>query len=343
MNSLAVKRKDIAEKAGVTLTTVSRVLSGNGYVSKAKREAVEAAMRELGMDKAPLADYGEGVVILVAPPNRTNFCYYKMTVALYRELLFCHRKPVVLFETVTSQNITELIDRARSIKAEGIIFVHLSESQLLSEVCRFAELPRFQEYADYPVVFMEGNEPEQSALFVNDFDYMATCIATEYLIHEGHKRIAYIGCHSQQRFERQRLNGYRKALESNHIPQDESLVVLTAQNNIDFGRTAAQRLIIDGADCTAVVCSSDYFAYGAQRTYQENGYKVPQDISITGLFDDCTEYAVPPITTVAFPYEEQARFGVLQLLNKLSPNALRIPEIKMTPRLIIRGSTRSLI
>ncbi len=343
MNSFTVKRKDIAEKAGVTLTTVSRVLSGNGYVSKAKREAVEAAMRELGVDRTSPADYGEGVVVLVAPPNRTNFCYYKMTLALYRELLFFHKTPIVLFETVTSQNITELIDRARSIKAEGIIFVHLSESQLLSEVYRFAEVSRFREYADYPVVFMEGNESERSDQFTNDFDYMATLIMTEYLIHEGHKRIAYIGCHSQQRFERQRLNGYRKALESNHIPQDESLLVLTAQNTIDFGRTAAQKLIIAGADCTAVVCSSDYFAYGALRTYQENGWTVPQDISITGLFDDCSEYAVPPITTVGFPFEDQARRGIYQLLNKLNPNAMRIPEITVTPRLIIRGSTRSLI
>lgn len=327
-----VKKKDIAERAGVTISTVSRVINGSGYVSEVKRRKVVNAARDLGyvIDRKIESD----VIAVALSPDKYDHFSSRMGISIFHEIQTQGKHPLLLLESTNNRSVCSLIEKARRLHAEGIIFVHFEDDNMKPEVVHFVET------CNYPIVFMDYplTKPATAA---NEYGYRATYLATDYLVRSGHQKIAFIGCISRLWYEQLRLEGFLGALSAGGII-DKGIIISMSAISIEMGRHAAFELVSQSKDFTAVVCSSDYYAIGALRAFREIGKRIPEDISIIGLHNCGSAYADPPITTVSYPYSEKAREVVSSLLKQISPEHAAAASADLLPTLIHRESTRSL-
>jgi LacI family transcriptional regulator len=162
-------------------------------------------------------------------------------------------------------------------------------------------------------------------------------LATQHLIDLGHRDIAHLSGDVVHPDARERLEGYRLALEAAGLPYRPELVE-TGMYFEDGGRDATQRLLDRGARFTAIFAANDQMAFGASVVLHKQGLRVPEDVSLVG-FDDLAQasYMAPPLSTVHQASHELGRAaaqGMLALLAGEKP-ALALPE----PRLIVRDST----
>jgi LacI family transcriptional regulator len=156
----------------------------------------------------------------------------------------------------------------------------------------------------------------------------------------GHRRIAFIAGDPRHPDAKERLRGYRAALQAAGLPFEQELVV-PGQYTEDSGRMAVERLLDNREAFTAVFAANDQMAFGAALALHRRNLRVPDDVSLVG-FDDLAGalYTVPPLSTVHHPVYELGQIAasaMLQLLAGEAPTA-RLPA----PRFIARESTRAL-
>jgi LacI family transcriptional regulator len=176
------------------------------------------------------------------------------------------------------------------------------------------------------------------SLDVNDFD--GAYQATRHLIDYGHTRIAYISGPEDHPDARERLRGYRQALDDAGLALDEGLVA-----RADFlesgGVLAINQLLEARKDFTAVFAANDQMAYGARLALYRLNLRVPDDISLVG-YDDLPHsiYSMPPLTTVRQPVYELGKLAARAMLGLVNgkPATLAVPPVQ----LVVRESTRRL-
>ncbi|WP_296653439.1 LacI family DNA-binding transcriptional regulator [Paraburkholderia sp.] len=311
--SPSVTLEEIARVAGVSPSTVSRILNGTVRVSPAKREAVEQAIAQF--------NYRPNVLARSLASGKTNTIgVLTQTIAspFYAEWL--RGIEDALYEPgftpvfVSSRwNVTEECSRIEQFiarRVDGIIILHgqLDESRLeeFSRQTPIVVLGRSLEdgptLAGFPIDNVQGA-----------FD------ATRHLIAEGHRKIAFIAGPTSHTDALERLVGYRMALEEAGIGFDA--IRVEQGDFLEAGGVAAmERLFERGVGFTAVFCANDQTAYGARLVLHRRGLRVPEDISIVG-FDDVptSQYATPPLTTVRQPIYDigrQAAGAIVRLIRK---------------------------
>jgi DNA-binding LacI/PurR family transcriptional regulator len=171
---------------------------------------------------------------------------------------------------------------------------------------------------------------------ITPHDEQGTRSATQHLIELGHRRIAYLGPHLDWPSAQCRLDGYTGALQAAGISFDENLVEITLDEPLEpDGREGMTRLL-ERTDFTALVCHNDPIAMGAIRLVQENGIRVPEDLSVTG-FDDISVAAdfSPSITSVSFSSIEMGRAAVRKVLD----NPFQVRHEQFPIELHVRQST----
>jgi LacI family transcriptional regulator len=184
-----------------------------------------------------------------------------------------------------------------------------------------------------------GRRVEAQRLYCLDFDStMGARLATDYLVGQGHRRIAFISGPPDHPDALQRLDGYKAALAAGKIPFTSRLVA--AGDYLESGGVAAINALLDArVEFTAVFAANDQTAYGAMLALHRRGLKVPQDVSVIG-FDDLptSAFMIPPLTSVhRFTDEigDCAAAAMIDLIERRTPHA-RISA----PMLAIRESTR---
>jgi DNA-binding LacI/PurR family transcriptional regulator len=304
----------------------------HGYVSEQKEE-------KLSMPRATWVCYDRKLKAMSSPialsPDKYDLFSYRMGISIFYELQIQGKHPILLLESTNNRSVLSLIEKARRLHAEGIIFVHFEDDNMKPEVVHFVET------CNYPIVFTDYPITMPMVAANEDYGYRATYLATDYLIQSGHQKIAFIGCNSRLWYEQLRLEGFLSALAAGGII-DKGIIISKSAISIEMGRYAAYELVAQSKDFTAVVCSSDYYAIGALRAFREIGKRIPEDVSIIGLHNCGSAYADPPITTVSFPYSDKAREVVSILLKQISPERVATTAIDLIPTLIHRESTRSL-
>ena len=179
---------------------------------------------------------------------------------------------------------------------------------------------------------------EEGMVYVDVDNFYGATLVVEHLIDLGHRRIAYIGKPTLQS-SIDRLNGYRSVLHKYSLPNDPSLELVVDTSSAERGHDYTLELLRKPHPPSAIVLANDVLALGALQAIQETGRRVPEDISVTG-FDDIpfARYANPPLTTVRQPaYEKgvQAARTLIQLLEQKTP-----PQSSILPvELIVRAST----
>jgi LacI family repressor for deo operon, udp, cdd, tsx, nupC, and nupG len=171
-------------------------------------------------------------------------------------------------------------------------------------------------------------------------DALAARDATRHLLELGHRRIAVITGDIASTSSRDRLRGFRRALQQAGVKPDERCVVEGAYS-LTAGEHAAAQLLLLKQRPTAIFCFSDDIALGCMYTLRQNGFEVPGDISVMG-FDDIpfARYSAPPLTTVAQPTAEIGAACATLLLDQIDGRPAAKKRHILPHRLVVRDSTR---
>jgi len=168
-------------------------------------------------------------------------------------------------------------------------------------------------------------------------------LACEHLIHLGHRRIAHILGHPDSRNAMDRLEGYKQALEDYHIRFDFSLVI-PGYYTEEGGYKAMEKLLSSGMRPTAVFAANDDSAVGAMKAARAHKIEIPDDLVVVGYDDNSiATYVEPPLTTIKQPICEIGRVAAEVLIKTMTEEDYKVQKIKLPVELIIRTSSRHIL
>ncbi len=320
----------VAQAAGVSPSTVSRILNGTAVVSDAKRQAVDEAVATLHFVPNPVARGlagGRTLSIGVVSQALDSPFYGGALRGIEDELALASYSPLFVSGHWNAAAEARCIDVLRSRRVDGIIVLtgRLSDAALSN-------------LAQALPVVVTGRSLKASGLVALPFDnFEGGRLATQHLLKLGHRRIAFIAGDPRHPDAKDRQRGYKAALAEAGVAFNPALVV-PGQYTEDSGLAALQRLLESAEPFTAVFAANDQMAFGAALGLHRQRLRVPHDVSLVG-FDDLASalYTLPPLTTVHHPVYELGQIAaraMLQLLAGETPTAT-LPA----PRLIVREST----
>jgi len=335
---LRARLKDVAERAGVSIKTVSNVVNGYLHVRADTRDRVERAIRELqyrpNLSARSLRAARSGVVALALP---------ELDVPYFAELA---RHIVAAAET---RGWTVLIDQTEGSRERERVVVDGIRRELIDGLI-FSPLALtagdLAGRSDATPMVLLGERIGGSDLVADHVvvdNVAAARAATSHLVELGRRRIAAIGAQQVASgvTARLRLRGYRAALRRAGLGFDESLVRPAPAYHRADGAAAMAALLDLPEPPDAVFCFNDLLALGALRTLLRSGVRVPEDIAVVG-FDDIEDgrYATPTLSTVKPDKAEIARLAVELLADRLAGDRDTAPrELVAGHELVIREST----
>lgn len=326
-----VTLEQVAELAGVSPSTVSRILNGTAAVSQIKKDAVQAAILTLGFRPNPVARGlagGRTLSVGVVTQIISSPFYGEALLGIERELEQAGYVPLFVSGNWNEDDERKAIETLLSRRVDGVIVL----AGRLSD----AELSRVSDSLPMVVV---GRQLAGPQLFSFSFDNrVGARLATQHLIEQGHRRIAFVAGDLLHDDAIERQNGYFDALAAAGIAVDPALIVQSDYTEAG-GMLAVSRLLERDAHFTALFASNDQMAIGACLGLHRRNLRVPDDVSLVG-FDDLimARYAMPPLTTVRQSVYEigiEAAKAMLDLLRGIKPKAA-LPG----PELVVRESTR---
>jgi len=328
---------DIADAAGVSISTVSRVLNRRPGVHEETRRRVLSALSELRYTPRGLGVLDSTGVLGLLVPELTNPVFPAFAEALEAHAADRGYSTVLCNTQAASVREEEYVRMLLARGVAGMIFVSPESTDSLAPHGHYKRLRE----DGVRMVFVNGGMPTLDVPDVCVDEQVAGYLATRHLVELGHTRIGFVSGPAHSVPTRLKRAGWQAALEEAGLDADPALVA-HAQYGAVGGVTATARLL-DGPGPTALACASDLMAFGALREAARRGLSVPNELSIVG-FDDIpmAPYASPPLTTLAQPIPEMARTAVEGLLAELegedAVGGLAHSRV-FRPRLVLREST----
>ena len=328
--------KDVARRAGVSTATVSRVINSTAYVEPVTRERVEKAMREFNYHRNAAA---------LALAKRSGNMLGLLTGNLDDPFFSRLARGV---EDVTRKGGVKLMVCSGGHQAEleknGLDFlINQGCEAIVAHVTRMSDADVLRYAAHTPaMVVINRYLPAIANRCIWLDNVSASRAATQMLIRYGHRNIACITTDLPIDDRKQRLEGYRSAMNAAGISVPGSWIISVPFNE-QGGELAAERILASAHPFTAALTFNDVMAAGMMRTFRQRQIKLPEDISIVG-FDDVAlaKYLHPALTTVHYPVEKMARRAATLAL-QLNSAATVAPQNNMfSAELILRDSVTSL-
>ncbi|GAB2745869.1 LacI family DNA-binding transcriptional regulator [Nocardioides pakistanensis] len=327
---------DVAEQAGVSEATVSRVLNGKPGVGAETRRAVLTALDVLGYERpAQLRTTSSGLVGLVVP-ELENPIFPAFAQAV--ESMLSQRGYTSVLCTQTPGGVTEdeYVAMLLARGVSGIVFISGLHADSTSDKARYRRLVD----QGLPVVLVNGFTDEVVAPFISTDDTFAMRLAVNHLAALGHRRIGLAIGPTRYVVAQRKVDGFLAASQTllGIGAADAEAMVERTLFTVEGGHAAATRLLDKGA--TAIVCGSDLMALGVVRAVRARGGQVPTDVSVVG-FDDSPliSFTDPPLTTIRQPVAAMSQAAVQALAEAISGHDAPTGEYLFSPELIVRGST----
>jgi LacI family transcriptional regulator len=325
----------IAREAGVSQSTVSRVLNDSTGVDPEKKQRVLEAIKRLSYRPHALAQglaRGRSMTIGVVTPHISSPFFSEIMGGIEEGLRGSNYHPIYASAELDSKTdtVTEAIELLVSRRVDALIVLQTdAKAEFLLELAERT-----------PVIVVGRVVAGLEAQCLSFDNEGGGHLATKTLLEMGHTRIAHISgpLSTQDGIDRQ--NGYRRALEESGITFNANLVF-----EGDFleqsGVLAINAFLARGQLFTAVFAAGDLTAYGARLGLHRQGLRVPEDVSLIG-FDDLrdSKFFVPPLTTILQPTIDYGVASARAVLNLLEGRAAQIP--KFAPELIRRESVTSM-
>ena len=321
----------IADAAGVSVPTVSRVLNGRTDVSPETRDRVERLLREHGYRRRNSRQPERARLIDLV----FNDLDSPWAVELLRGVEdVAHAAGVGTVVSAVHRRSTstrEWLQNMRARSSDGVIFV-------ISDVT--APIHTQLQRLHIPAVVIDPAGGSMAGVpTVGATNWAGGLSATEHLISLGHRRIGLVAGPKELLCSRARLDGYRAALESAGIGVDDALIA-PGDFYHESGFTSGTQLLGLPDPPTAIFASSDQMALGVYEAARQHGLRVPVDLSVVG-FDDLpvARWSSPPLTTVRQPLAEMGGLAARTVLRIARGETVETPRLELATELIVRDST----
>ncbi len=327
---------EVAERAGVSIKTVSRVMNNYEHISPRTREKVQQAMRELNYAPSSVARQlrtgdNRSIGMLYGDPSsgyqaRLNHAVLKACSDARRYLA------VELFDEVSSEwrpQVEAFLDRT---KVKNLI--------LVPPMCDSSELHDLLSERGVQFALISPSRAVSGASSIAMDDRLAAMEMTQHLIGLGHKRIGHIGGDEAHVATLLRRQGYEEALTRGLLGRPERSLVESGGFSFKEALDCADRMLTSDNRPTAIFAANDEMAAAVVMTANRLGLSVPGDLSVAGFDDTPISQTIwPELTTVAQPFEAIAREAV-KMIDEGAGNASGISSTRVLPhKLVIREST----
>jgi len=330
--------KEVAQRAGVSIRTVSRVLNEHPHVANETRERVLRVIEELDFRPNAAARYmrtGQSQLIgFLTDEVAQNVFSYDLIIGA-QQAAWEHEKLLFLLNTGNDPQVEiRAINMMRDHQVEGMIYATMYHREI-----GHSQFPE-----DIPIVLVNCFADDRSLPCIVPDEVGGGQLATETLLKKGHRRIGFVNVAAQEPAPLGRLEGYRQALAHYGIPFDEALV--------RYIEEPFEGLATSTYDCvlsllqmndppTGIFCFNDLMALGAYDAIRKSNLRIPEDVAVVG-FDNVEMLAAqihPPLTTIELPMFEMGQLAVRMLLEEgaIAQDGQSVQHIIECP-LIIRRS-----
>ncbi|MFV5997913.1 LacI family DNA-binding transcriptional regulator [Streptomyces sp. NPDC056231] len=329
--------EEVAARAGVGRGTASRVINGSPRVSAHTREAVEAAVAELGYvpNRAARALAGNRMdaIALVVPESESRFFaepYFSDIVRGVGAALADTDMQLLLTLAGSDRERRRLAQYLTAHRVDGVLLVSVHADD---------PLPDLLEQLGMPAVMSGRRSASEPLAAVDSDNFEGARSAVDHLISRGRRSIATITGHLDVYGAQRRLDGYREAVASAGLDPDERLIA-PADFTEEGGARAMRDLLARRPDVDAVFAASDVMAAGARQVLREAGRRIPDDVALVGFDDSAVaRHMDPALTSVRQPIEEMGREMTRLLLQEIAGEELERPQIVLPTELIVRDSS----
>ncbi len=330
--------KDIANVLGITPSAVSKALNNHPRISDKTKAAVLQIAKNLNYQPNHLASAlrkGKSNLVGVIIP-KANSHFFSSIIEKIEEVLNEKGYNVIIAQSNESYNKEcKSIDALLYTQVDGII------ASMANETVKLDYYEKIKSKG-IPLVLFDRGENDLNVDYVGIDDYLSSHVVIEHLVKQGCKRIAHIAGFSHTRIYKNRIRGYRDALEKFGLPIEESLII-ESNLGIEDGRKIMTRLLKLKNRPDAIYAAGDYAALGALQVMQEQHIQVPEDIALVGFTNEpFTSLVTPSITSVEQHSEQIGKVAAETLLKRMdSPNEkVTLNKLILPAELIIRSSSK---
>jgi len=341
LNETRLSLEDIAKKAGVSRSTVSRVINKEPYVSEKTRARVMEIIEQVSFRPNPAARMlvtQRTQIIGVVVPQVSNVIfadnsYFPMLLQGASSAINEHDHSMLLWLQQNGESREHFAQRiAQNRWMDGVVLCSIIESDPIIRAVTEIGLPFIT--VERPVGF-SSQVIEQSS-YVSVDNVHSAMMAVEHLIRLGRRRIAHITGHLTITDGQDRLQGYRLALQRADMPVDENLI-FPGYFTREYGYIGMKALLKHKPD--AVFAAGDTTAQGALQAIQEAGLRVPDDIALVGFDDlDVATQTVPKLTTIRQPVQQKGSVAASLLIDMVDGQANGPQRVLLPTELVIRQS-----
>lgn len=329
--------KDLAKELSISVSTVSRALSGDSNIKKETRERVVQAARAMGYLRNTVAanlKSGRTQTIGLLVPEMVTPYSSSVIKGIQQVLKKDHIKLIVAESGESWEEERENIAMLERFMVDGIIVNICNYNENRSEYVRLQQ-------QGMPLVFFDRLPHKMGVSKVVIDDYIKSFFLVEYLIAHGHKRIVYLQGPDHVYNSVERARGYHDALAKHHLSPCPELVI---QHGLTFddGHAAVRELMDKGVDFDAILAFTDTLAIGALNELRAQGISVPEDVAVAGFSGTVLSTIVTPaLTTVEAPLEEMGVNTAKLILERIEKPDAPIRSIVLDATTQYRESTRN--
>jgi len=325
--------QDVAQRAGVSIATVSRVLNNAPHVRPEVRRKVLRAVKALNYQPNRTAQRLRArqskVLGLIISDIQNPF--FTSVVRGIEDVAYHNGYSLVLCNSDEDPEKEKLyVDVMRAEAVAGVIIASASETQPHIDTLLDAHIP---------VVALDRRIKDRRVDSVLVSNVQGAYEAVTHLIERGHRYIGFIGLPLNRTTGRERFEGYQRALRQHRLPVVRARIRISDAKQ-QGGYAATQDLLAHQPRLTALFVANNLTTLGALQAIHERGLRIPDDISIVG-FDDMPWATLlhPPLTAVAQPTYELGRQAAELLLARLKDPRKPVAHVQLPTTLIVRGST----
>jgi len=333
---MSVSICDVAKRANVSPSTVSRALQDHPRIGAETKKRVQALAKEMG--------YIPNTVAKSLVANQT------WTIGIELAAIsdpFMGRVVEGVEQAAIEVGFNVFVSTSQHDHQRGIAGIEMLQQRRVDGIIvlashLFYQYPQFFERSTVPIVFINEQKPGKTMHFVSIDDVQGAQLAVEHLLALGHRRIGYVGVTNRAKSNQYRLKGYQDALEAADVASDPALIFTsnTIKDDAKVGEASLEPLLAAGA--TAVFCYNDTTAMGLLAACHKRGLFVPDNLSVIGFDDiDMAAYIYPPLTTIRQPRFELGQLAMQMMLNLLDGQK---PDNQILPgELVVRQTTARMV
>lgn len=329
-----IKIVDVANRAGVSPATVSRVLNGNSYVKAKTRDKVLQAIADMGYHPNAFAKNlrsQKAMTIGVIVPD-INSSYYAEIIKGIENMAYSLKYRLIICDAQNqASKEQEYLSLLLSRTVDGMILTTPQTSA--EEIARYSDKGCF-----IAVIGRHLDHPKIPCIYTDNIKFSKEVV--RHLVGQGHRSIAFLSGYAEAVDSFERLEGYAEGLKEHGIPLRSELIE-NGNFNETGGYEAMRRLLAKDVPFTAVYAANDEMALGVYRACREAGLRIPEQLAVVGVDNNrISRYLSPTLTTVDQPKYTMGAVIAEKLIDQLNADEFNDKRtFKVDSQLLVRGST----